>query len=879
MTGNIRKVQRGDYAWKVAKEIVTKRGEKATDAKILAEIKRLAALNNCDNVQDFNEKYFGGKIGMEFKIDEAETQKVKPQGANDAEEAESLPETVTARKDYVIKDSVDKIVDSIVQEGGDPLRIETDDLEPVQRSKILSYQNLYGNINPQIIRNEVNGEVHVFLDVSKTQRGREAGLSTLNIRMSDGETKITRYHRSGRIAQDIENHVDPSKNRSILIQGENVEPTQIKQINTPLDIDIKINDPMYTNASASQKKDIDEFLNTLKSEKANLMADLGIDNDTYNRYAKLAVGIAMRESKLGTADSYKYWDNSFIGIGIKDLGALFNRGLHKLGIKNPFNDATSVSKGMTQIKVGDWLESPSVKKMFNKYGIKRGFFNSLSPEQSAAATIIVLKELDARSHQKVYREGIEAANNRYYAADKILVDGKPVKLDATEWRENKITDDDAILYLYNGRIKPLKNGTATPEDNLYTHDVRRFMNNVEITEDATAREEAMKDAVVVEQGAKYNSVKMKADLGWGIGQITFKPDLYTEGAPKTKSEEVENLKSTLQAKGYDTGKINQLVKLISDGEITFVKGLSSSEMRAMTENDIDMIIRHYNDLSQKLKSESDPAKRRDIAGDADRKFKHEYLTHHARRITYSDSIKDNTVALPGSKNVKEYPKNGYYTGAQERCKRYLPQLRGKHSPDAGLIMYNDRIRSGKYTGFRVEEDKGINYTGASEIDLVLAKNAADVANTLRTSGGCLTGAKQALIGSGACSVEELQDFSNARQLAEFCARHPERFIEVTYIKVDDKTARELTSADIANLPAGCIPVYGNDHRSDVPGHSGITNGNHQIYSDEIDNANWDNFVASKADHDGKGEHGYVRVFRLNPAYFTVDESGKKLVKK
>ena len=194
-------------------------------------------------------------------------------------------------------------------------------------------------------------------------------------------------------------------------------------------------------------------------------------------------------------------------------------------------------------------------------------------------------------------------------------------------------------------------------------------------------------------------------------------------------------------------------------------------------------------------------------------------------------------------------------------------------------MYNDRIRSGKYTGFRVEEDKGINYTGASEIDLVLAKNAADVANTLRTSGGCLTGAKQALIGSGACSVEELQDFSNARQLAEFCARHPERFIEVTYIKVDDKTARELTSADIANLPAGCIPVYGNDHRSDVPGHSGITNGNHQIYSDEIDNANWDNFVASKADHDGKGEHGYVRVFRLNPAYFTVDESGKKLVKK
>ncbi len=872
MTGNIHKVQRGEYAWKVAKEIVTNRGEKATDAKILAEIKRLAALNDCDDVQDFNEKYFGGKIGKEFKTGE-----VKPQGA-EGSDGESIPEAVDARKEYVIKDSVDKIVDSIVQEGGDPHRIETDDLAPVQRSKILSYQNLYGNINPQIVRNEVNGEVHVFLDVSRTQRGREAGLSTINIRMSDEETKITRYHRSGRVAQDIENHVDPSKNRSILIQGENVAPTQVKQINTPLDIDIKINDPMYTNASASQKKDIDKFLNTLKSEKANLMADLGIDNDTYNRYAKLAVGIAMRESKLGTADRYKYWDNSFIGIGIKDIGALFNRGLHKLGIKNPFNDATSVSKGMTQIKVGDWLESPNVKKMFNKYGIKRGFFNSLSPEQSAAATIIVLKELDARSQQKVYREGIEAANNRYYAADKILVDGKPVKLDATEWRENKITDDDAILYLYNGRIKPLKNGTATPADNIYTHDVRRFMNNIEITEDETARAEAMKDAVVVEQGAKNNSVKMKDDLGWGIGQITFKPDLYTEGANKTSKEEADNLKSTLQAKGYDGSKINQLIKLITDGEITFAKGLSNAEMRAMTERDIEMILRHYEDVSTKLKSETDPVKRREIAGDADKKFKREYLSHHARRVSLN-SVKDNTVTLPSSKNVKEYPKNGYYTGAQARCKQYLPQLRGNHSPDAGIRMYNDRVKSGKYTGFKIEEDKGINYAGASEIDLVLAKNAADVANTLRTSGGCLTGAKQALIGSGACSAEELRDFSNAHQLADFCARHPERFIEVTYIKVDDKTAREITSGDISHLPAGYIPVYGNAHRSDVPGHSGVTSGNNQIYSDEIDNANWDNFVSSKSDHDGKGEHGYVRVFRLNPAYFTVDESGKKLIKK
>lgn len=81
------------------------------------------------------------------------------------------------------------------------------------------------------------------------------------------------------------------------------------------------------------------------------------------------------------------------------------------------------------------------------------------------------------------------------------------------------------------------------------------------------------------------------------------------------------------------------------------------------------------------------------------------------------------------------------------------------------------------------------------------------------------------------------------------------------------------------MPAGCIVVYGNKARLDVPGHAGITNGNSQIAADEFDNSNWDNFVAKSKKHNGKGEHGYVRIFRINPDYYMIDPKTNKLVPK
>ena len=182
-------------------------------------------------------------------------------------------------------------------------------------------------------------------------------------------------------------------------------------------------------------------------------------------------------------------------------------------------------------------------------------------------------------------------------------------------------------------------------------------------------------------------------------------------------------------------------------------------------------------------------------------------------------------------------------------------------------------------GFDVERDKGVNYNNASSIDILLAKNASDTANTLRTSGGCLTGAKQSLIGSGAVSENEMRNFNNAFQLAKFLEKHPKRFQEIKYVQISPNVSRELTASDIKNLPAGYIVVFGNSARNDVPGHAGVTNGCGQINADETDNSNWDNFAAKDSKQDGKGEHGYVRVFKLNPDYYTFDPATNKLVRK
>ncbi len=881
------KIQKGDSAYKIALKSLKDEGKTTSETAIRERMHQLAQKYGCENVEDFNTRYFGaGSVG---KTIDTRTSQPKPQGNQKPPLDQELDEDyiqLKPQKAVSEMNSIDRIKQNIENAGGEAVEIPFSKLKSKEKVKVQSYLNLFKEADPTIIQDKKTGDVYVYLNTLNTFYGHKAKMQSMNMKLSDKETVVTRYYRNGKIAQDVENNFS-GKSRSLLIQSQYKKQGAKKAIYKPLAIEIELNTPMYKNATPEQKKSIDKFVKAMENQKADLMRDLNIDNDTYNRFVKLAIGISMQESGLGTSDRYKYLDNNAIASTLKDSVAWANKQLlDKFGIKNPIKwkglNATSVSKGLSQIKIGDWMETPKIKELFNKYGITSGYFENPTEEQSAAAAIIILNEINNIVKRPAFREGIEASNKKFYNTAKELDEnGNVVEHKLRKWKLNTITEDDAILYYYNGRSGVLKSGNATPADNRYLLNIKQNTACVKVYENAKERAEALKNAteVVPDAGVTSNDKAMRDDLGWGIGQVAFMPKLYKSGIENNSEEEINLMQQSLTAKGVDVQDIESLAAKMRDGEIAFVKGLTKVELNSMTADDVKLLLDHSNRLSAKISTVKTDATKRKYASETDKNFKRTYLASHSQRVSLS-GVKKNSVKLITSsgKAIMEYPSNGYCTGAQRRCKGLLPQLRQGRTPDAGYNRSQQRTKNGEYMGFTVEKDKGINTANASKIDLILAQNFADVANTLRTNGSCLTGAKQALIGAGVFKPEELRGFSEAFELAGFLRKHPDKFIEVTHIQVSPSQAREITAGDIPNLPAGCVVVYGNKNTTAVKGHSGGTSGNGQIYSDEIDNANWDNYTSSGND-DAKGEHGYFRVFRLNPAYFTVDESGKKVVKK
>lgn len=785
---------------------------------------------------------------------------------------------------YVARNSVARIKEIITTSGHNAVPINPAVLTGNPGRMYSAYKNAYG-VEPTVIKDTGTGQLHIFLDTSKCRRGKSIGLNSVEI-VCDGKNQdynvINRHYQSGKIVQDVVYpNTDGKKDYSTLVQRPlNQKGTKRRVINEALPLTIKYPTSLLKDCDETQKKEIKDFIQTLVDKKASLMKDLKMDNDTYDRFAHMALGIAMQETQFGKADSYVYLDDAWYGKVAKDTWAGHNKILKKFGIKNHLKPDTAVSKGLTQIKVDDWVESRHVKNLFAKYGIRPQFAGRLDGKQSAAATIIVLKELQKRVQGQAYQDGMEAARNNFYYSSVKLEDGKAVKNPGGYMLYNGVSEDDAILYLYNGRGGTVRKGSATPGIQGYTHNVARYKKMFSLSTNPAKRQAALKKSKIVTENPPKPRTQMSRDLGWGLGQVIFKPKLYTADAPLNSEAEIQKLEQTLLLKGLNVKNVRLLCQRMRNGELSFAKGLSDSERMSITEQDVVRLLSHGNQLNKNLQGVSDPEKRRRIASSADKNFKQCYQISHARQ--YSLTGKENESVIlndPNNRDIKKRPVSGFDTGAQSRCQRYLTQLRNGRHPNSGLYAYENRRKSGRYMGFDVERDKGVNYNNASSIDILLAKNASDTANTLRTSGGCLTGAKQSLIGSGAVSENEMRNFNNAFQLAKFLEKHPKRFQEIKYVQISPNVSRELTASDIKNLPAGYIVVFGNSARNDVPGHAGVTNGCGQINADETDNSNWDNFAAKDSKQDGKGEHGYVRVFKLNPDYYTFDPATNKLVRK
>ena len=177
---------------------------------------------------------------------------------------------------------------------------------------------------------------------------------------------------------------------------------------------------------------------TLSVQKESLARNLGIDNDTYNMLALKTLGIAGAETKYGDpwaniGELKPYW----LKENAQDLVST---------VKNKKGNSSYNSRGITQLKLGSYTD-PDVKRLMKDYRITPD--NLGEPENAAIGTMIVLS--------CIYKNELPAL--------KSLME------------EQGITNEDALLYCFNGRKSEIRNRTATPQKNEYIQSVNKYERN------------------------------------------------------------------------------------------------------------------------------------------------------------------------------------------------------------------------------------------------------------------------------------------------------------------------------------------------------------------------------------------------------------------
>lgn len=176
----------------------------------------------------------------------------------------------------------------------------------------------------------------------------------------------------------------------------------------------------------------------LADKKAELMKKLGVDNDTYNMLARVALGIAGQETDFGSAwagakNGTPYW--------MKEGATwMINFGKWVKG-NNSYN-----SRGMTQMKIKSYTDE-NVRALMDEYGITEE--NLQNGDKCAIATMIVLAHM--------YKNELPALK------------GHMQKLN--------LSKDDALLYCWNNKKSEITNETATPDKSVYLINAHKYMND------------------------------------------------------------------------------------------------------------------------------------------------------------------------------------------------------------------------------------------------------------------------------------------------------------------------------------------------------------------------------------------------------------------
>lgn len=663
-----------------------------------------------------------------------------------------------------------------------------------------------------------------------------AGLKNREDHISDNDyflTQTTTYS-DGRVIEGT--YKDGKLKTNKVIQQSNIEKTQEvpeEKINVAADISFEMP------ADAPEKAK--EFANSLIENKAELMRQLGIDNDTYNMLAQTAIGIAGRET-------------NFDEQTLRQTGKDVLRNIDVVG-------ARDWSYGMTQLKYTLHIQDPTIKKHMEALDITDEK-QLLDPEVSAKATIVVLASLNKRLNTERYQQGIEVAQDTIvqYKGWEINEQGIGEKTGNTVAWTNNISRQDALCALWNGgEAKSLLNGTFKPQGWQYTRDVTAYTHKYKLVETDEARAEA-KD--------KHDETRAFEDMrnNGEMGSVVFLPAMYTDKAKHLNSSaEIRELNQSLKTKGIDGNLRNQLVAALQNGELSFDFGLSKDEINSLTNADIKLLLTHLKELKTQVNSNqnintSDGISAQEASilrnqyaetiGTAEDKFRQEYLNNHSAVYNASDTN---------------------------------PKILRETSTTRGELDFVGA--GGKRRGFQHEKplpvNENTNRGKISQQSAILANAGYEVAmqnpNNTR-SGYCLTGVKAAMTEAG-IDVSQMTDYGNTpKYIKNWFEAHPEMFTPVEYVSLGDGTAREINASDIPNLPAGYIVIWNpGDSHEDQAGHIAITNGNGQGYADATDNLQWGNYNNNKGDS-GKGEHGTFVIYKLSDNWAVDPQTGKLVLK-
>ena len=369
-----------------------------------------------------------------------------------------------------------------------------------------------------------------------------------------------------------------------------------------------------------------------------------------------------------------------------------------------------------------------------------------------------------------------------------------------------------------------------------------------------------------------------------IGIILFKPKVYSNDMTNDYVSAVSFDIALKNNNNIDEETKQKLNKVFKNKDIAFGNGAQVEEVMSITQKDADLLLEYVEKINNnelvKKGADAKNIELRKYLAEQELEFRKDYFELR------SESIDPKTIK---SERILEVTRNEDESDTRliEKPESSVGFLAKKwYNYKYWNYRYEDmqaeQRENGRFIGFETVDSKGVNiYTSdGKEIDIpsrVLAEYGVKVSNDLSTTTQCFTGLKHTLLSSGVISdYADIKDengkmISTPRRAVEWFANQPDKFTEIKYVRNEDGTVREINSTDIYNLPAGYIvlqiPEEGKEFENEA-GHAGTTNGNKQLEGDHSDSFRWEYFP--------KGEHGTIRVFKLNEKNWAFNDETQKL---